>query len=248
MKIKKCNKCKKIKLIDEFSWRNKTKNWRQGTCKKCFKEIQKDYYKENKEEIKKCQKKYYKNNKEHHNKQTQKWWIENGGKEYYNKRKEYFKEYQLKNKEKIKKCIKNYRLKNKEYFEIYSKEYYKNNKRYYKEYNKNWWKSFIPTLKYRLNSALSSNIRHSIKQHKNRKHWEDLVNWSLSELKKHLESQFQLGMTWENYGKWHIDHIIPISLWKFKKSTDREFKQCWALCNLQPLWAKDNLSKGNKCV
>ena len=53
-------------------------------------------------------------------------------------------------------------------------------------------------------------------------------------------------MNWENQGKWHIDHIIPISLWQFEIHTDREFRQCWALCNLQPLWGKDNLSKNNK--
>ena len=66
----------------------------------------------------------------------------------------------------------------------------------------------------------------------------------------HIESQFKDGMTWDNYGKngWHIDHIIPKSLFQFKSSEDDEFKQCWALCNLQPMWAFDNLSKGNKYV
>jgi hypothetical protein len=62
----------------------------------------------------------------------------------------------------------------------------------------------------------------------------------------HLEKQFTNGMTWENRNEWHIDHIIPQSLWKYETYDDREFKQCWALCNLQPLWAEDNLSKGNR--
>lgn len=82
-----------------------------------------------------------------------------------------------------------------------------------------------------------------------RPHWENIVGYTVQELKEHLESQFKDGMSWENYGKygWHIDHIIPISLWKYNSYGDREFKQCWALANLQPLWAKENKSKGNKC-
>ena len=61
-------------------------------------------------------------------------------------------------------------------------------------------------------------------------------------LKQRLECQFKDGMSWDNYGKWHIDHKKPIS--KFNKCTD--LKIINSLSNLQPLWAKDNLSKGNK--
>jgi hypothetical protein len=66
------------------------------------------------------------------------------------------------------------------------------------------------------------------------------------DLMAHLESKFKDGMSWQNMGQWHIDHIIPVSLWEFETYTDREFKQCWSLCNLQPLWALDNLKKYNK--
>ncbi len=76
----------------------------------------------------------------------------------------------------------------------------------------------------------------------------DKVGYSIEELKKHLESKFQPGMTWDNYGLkgWHIDHIKPDSLFNYKTMDCPEFKECWALNNLQPLWAKDNLSKGCK--
>ena len=59
-----------------------------------------------------------------------------------------------------------------------------------------------------------------------------------------LESTFSEGMTLENYGEWHIDHIKPCCL--FDMSKNSEFNECWALCNLQALWAKDNLKKGSK--
>lgn len=57
---------------------------------------------------------------------------------------------------------------------------------------------------------------------------------------------FQPGMTWENYGKWHIDHKTPDSWFQYNSINDDGFKKSWALENLQPMWAKDNLSKGNK--
>jgi len=65
---------------------------------------------------------------------------------------------------------------------------------------------------------------------------------SIEELKQHLESQFQEGMTWENYGQWHIDHIKPLA--SFDLSNREQFLQACHYTNLQPLWAEDNLRKG----
>jgi hypothetical protein len=53
-------------------------------------------------------------------------------------------------------------------------------------------------------------------------------------------------MSWENYGKWHIDHIIPCS--SFNLSLPEEQRNCFHYSNLQPLWAKDNIFKANKSV
>jgi hypothetical protein len=53
-------------------------------------------------------------------------------------------------------------------------------------------------------------------------------------------------MSWENYGKWHIDHITPLSSFDIQNYNDENFKKCWSLENLQPLWAEDNLKKSNK--
>jgi len=62
----------------------------------------------------------------------------------------------------------------------------------------------------------------------------------------HLQKHFKKGMSWENYGQWHIDHRIPESWFKITCYTDSSFKDCWALSNLQPLWAKENLTKNNR--
>ena len=70
------------------------------------------------------------------------------------------------------------------------------------------------------------------------------LGYSLEDFKKHIESKFKDGMTWENHGLWHIDHIKPVS--KFKVLTYDDAKKINELKNLQPLWAKENLSKGDR--
>jgi hypothetical protein len=77
-------------------------------------------------------------------------------------------------------------------------------------------------------------------------HTKDLLGCSFEELKLYLESKFQDGMSWDNYGVkgWHIDHIIPCDSFDLTKSEER--RKCFHYSNLQPLWWYDNLSKGNK--
>ena len=135
----------------------------------------------------------------------------------------YSKEYRLNNCEEVRERLKKWRIENPEYYKK--------------------WRS-IP--KNNLSKRISGSIYSSLKNDKNNNHWEKLVNYNLQDLIIHLENQFEDGMTWQNMGEWHIDHIIPISLWEFESYNDREFKQCWALANLQPLWAYDNISKGAK--
>lgn len=75
-----------------------------------------------------------------------------------------------------------------------------------------------------------------------------LLGYTLEELMNHLESLFTEGMTWDNYGEWHVDHKIPMNSFIFESIEDSEFKLCWGLNNLQPLWGPDNLSKGCKLL
>lgn len=65
---------------------------------------------------------------------------------------------------------------------------------------------------------------------------------SIAELKVWLESQFHPGMTWENYGEWHIDHRLPLASFDLTRREEVLIACNWQ--NLQPLWALDNLSKG----
>ena len=72
----------------------------------------------------------------------------------------------------------------------------------------------------------------------------DLVGCSVEFLREHLERQFKDGMSWDNCGSWHIDHIIPLS----SANNSEEMNKLCHYSNLQPLWAYDNLRKGNKII
>lgn len=76
--------------------------------------------------------------------------------------------------------------------------------------------------------------------------WEKLVGYTTADLMSWLEKQFSDGMSWNNIGEWHIDHVIPKSSFIYEAPDDDEFKACWALTNLRPLWSVDNLKKGSR--
>jgi len=99
--------------------------------------------------------------------------------------------------------------------------------------------------KFRVLESISQSIRHYLKG-KNGRTWVDLLEYTPEQLRSHIEKRFKPGMSWDNYGKWHLDHIIPVSAFNFQTPNDIDFKRCWALKNLRPLWARENISKGNK--
>lgn len=68
------------------------------------------------------------------------------------------------------------------------------------------------------------------------------LGYSVEDLLFHLERGFCDGMSWENYGMWHIDHIRPCA--SFDLTDAAQFAECWSLANLQPLWAAENVRKG----
>ena len=69
-----------------------------------------------------------------------------------------------------------------------------------------------------------------------------LVGCSAEDLRCHIEKQFQPGMSFENYGEWHVDHIRPCA--SFDLSQTDQMRECFSWRNLQPMWAFDNISKG----
>ena len=101
-----------------------------------------------------------------------------------------------------------------------------------------------------LSAKMSSRMCRSLQGKKKNTRWLTLVDFTLAQLKLHIEKQFTEGMSWELYiqGKIHIDHKIPISAFNFQTPEDIDFKKCWCLKNLHPMWAKENQSKNAKVV
>ena len=73
-----------------------------------------------------------------------------------------------------------------------------------------------------------------------------LLGYTVDDLKAHLERQFTKGMSWGNIGDWEVDHIVPVSSFNITSADDEDFKACWALSNLRPVWRSVNRSKGAK--
>jgi hypothetical protein len=128
------------------------------------------------------------------------------------------------------------------------KKWNKNNPEKYKEIQKRARVKRRSTPQGNIYHRLSSGIRQSLKKGKEGRSWEKLVGYTCNQLKEHLEKQFKEGMSWDEFlkGKIHIDHIKPVVLFKYESYEDIQFKECWSLSNLQPLWAEDNLKKNDK--
>lgn len=117
-----------------------------------------------------------------------------------------------------------------------------NNKNYEVEYIKVRKVKRKENFKIKFGMVLRDMVRRCLNGSKKQTNTFKLLGYDTIKLKQRIEIQFKNGMSWDNYGKWHIDHKKPIS--KFKEGTSVSLIN--ALSNLQPLWAKDNLSKGNK--
>lgn len=165
----------------------------------------------------------------------------------YEKKKEYHRLYcrkwYAKNKERVKKQRKRLREKNKEKIKERNKKWREENREYFKLV----WRRYNLNPKFRLDHNIRWLIWDALKRKKEGLNWEKLVGYTLQDLVKHLENQFDSQMSWDNYGSyWWIDHIIPRSHFKYEIPEDPQFKQCWALKNLQPMEKIANIKKGNR--
>ena len=185
-------------------------------CKKCI-GIQKSlHYKKNRKKILEKKKDYWSKNKV----------------KIYSRKKTYSEKYEQINKKRLKE---------------YRKKYGEDNREYLSDYHRRWAANRRSTdLNFRLRNALRCRLYSAIKNNQKVGSAVSDLGCSVGELRIHLESKFQPGMSWENYGDWHIDHIIPLCY--FDLSDRKQFLQACNYSNLQPLWEIDNLSKGGKIL
>lgn len=107
-------------------------------------------------------------------------------------------------------------------------------------------RSILPEYQKRLHKNMGRAMWQMLKTKKDGRKWKLLAGYGLSELMSRLESLFTDGMSWENYGRngWHVDHIIPITAFHCNSTDDKDWKACWAIENLQPMWEAENIRKG----
>jgi len=153
----------------------------------------------------------------------------------------YKKKYKNNNLEKYKQSQHEHYLRNKDKFNENAKKWSKKNRKRINERIKQRMKT---DLNFKLTYILRARMWSALKGLSKSGHTSNLLGCSIGDFKSYLERKFQNGMNWNNYGKWHIDHIIPCS--RFDLTIPSDQKSCFNYTNLQPLWAKDNLIKYNK--
>lgn len=190
-------------------------------------------------------------------------------KDYYLKNKNKYKEYAENNRHAIKDRMKKWRESNKDRLSEYDRDYYSKNSEMKREYSRKWRKLnpsrvreqridfrrrnkeyFARYVRERRASdpvyAASCRVRARINAafkyqgFRKSKKTEEILGCDWDTLKNHIERQFAKGMSWENRGRWHIDHIVPLA--SAKKEEDVVALNHYT--NLRPMWAKENLSKG----
>lgn len=235
---KNCIKCGKDKDISDFRFRKDTQKY-MNICVKCVAMRRQHYYNKNKKVALDWQSDYYKKNQ--------------------NEILEWHKDFYLENRDDQLEYKKNWYAQNIVSIRAYQKIYRKKNKVFLRSINNQYLKlrrKSDPAFK--LRKDVSRTVSAALKSNNGSKNgWSimDYLPYSIEELKQHLEKQFESWMTWDNHGKynpniqtWQIDHIIPQSLLLYASMDDENFQKCWALDNLQPLKAIDNIKKGNKII
>jgi hypothetical protein len=159
------------------------------------------------------------------------------------------KKWREKNKDYTSKGHKKWSEKNRDHLNEYHQKWREKNIDKHREYKRKYEKHRKDTDPlYKLISNFRTAIYQVLKENrvdKNQSYF-DVLQYTPEQLIVHLEKQFTEGITWENYGEWHVDHKQPISSFNIQEMGDSEFMKCWSLENLQPMWGEENIRKSNK--
>lgn len=153
------------------------------------------------------------------------------------------KEWRDKNRERFRESERTRRAKNKARLNENTKRWRKKNPEKVRAIRRRAEQKRRSTAQGTLDNRISAALGRALKGKKHGRSWENLVGYTLLDLMRHLESKFLPGMSWNNMQEWHVDHIIPKVTFVYATADDKDFKLCWSLSNLQPLWAFDNMSK-----
>jgi hypothetical protein len=207
-------------------------------CRENYKTKQKKYRVNNKDNISLARKKCYEKKKDYYLQKS---------KEYQNKNKEQHKQANKKYYEKHKQKIQKYRDENKDKMKIYNK-HYRQDKRHHCNHDISKKICRICNPNGYLKSLVGGRLAKSLYRNKTKTTIEYL-GCDIETFRTHLEKSFKEGMTWENQGEWHIDHIIPV-LYKHDsiEPSIEEVGKRLHYTNCQAMWGGENISKGNRYI
>lgn len=241
MQEKKCSKCGEVKEVSEFYKNNKYVDGFASWCKQCHAIAKTLWVKNNIEKSREASRRCYHKHSQEYNKISKQYRDANPL-----KRKETARKWYENNTDRALAYSRNWRANNQEKVKEMHKSWVKENHEKWREIGRRYESKINEKPRRRLSRNISCMINKSLNGSKASRHWETLVGYTVDQLKGHLERQFKPGMNWENRSQWHIDHIIPLSVHNFQSPEDIDFKKAWSLKNLQPMWAKENISKSNK--
>lgn len=151
------------------------------------------------------------------------------------------KRHYRRHRERLLKSKHSYYVKNRARKQAYDRDYRQKNSKKIAEQKAIWESLHRLDPKKRIVRNIRRRIHHAIARDCVSLRTIELIGCTVSELKEHLEVQFTNGMSWDNYGKWHIDHIRPC--YSFDLTDTHQLKLCFHYSNCRPLWAKENLSR-----
>ena len=239
MKI--CKKCNIEKLLCDFGSNKNNVDGKSIYCKECERLRGIEYRSKHRDKVSESSKKWRKNNPEKYKEIISKYLDKNPHMISKERLKKYRENPEFNKKQSIRR--KEYYLKNIESEREKRKEYYYKNKEVLRCKTDEWKrKKMNEDGFYRMKKNLRDRIRGYLVDDTKSKRTMDIVGLDKIEFKLYIQNKFTEGMSWENYGKWHLDHIKPLCQAKDKK----EALILNHYTNLQPLWAEDNLKKNRK--
>jgi hypothetical protein len=237
IRIKLCSKCGELKPLSDYHADKYKKDGVKSRCAECCRNDRVEWRNKNIDKAKEQEKAQYHKHREMCMYRTNLWRKENPEKAKAIECARYERD-----REKRIKASCDWNKANRDKVNERNREWYKktNDKRraYFAQKRNDPAYRVEGNLRRRLNSLLSGKTKGDS--------FSNILGCSNIELKAYIELMFTDGMTWDNYGEWHIDHIMPCS--KFDLSDVAQQKECFNYTNLQPLWARDNLRKGDRVV
>lgn len=163
------------------------------------------------------------------------------------------RQWALEHPESVRKSSEKFRREKREQYRASQRRYFEKNRKMlcrksneWRKTHREYWNRYIREFKksnpnYMLSEKLRARIRNALRGNPRSADIQTLLGCDYTSFRHYIQSKFQAGMTWNNFGEWHLDHIIPCSSFDLTKIEDQQ--RCFHYTNHQPLWAKDNLRK-----